>query len=293
MIGLGSNRLTCCRRGGMSVTQAGRGGMEWLAGGRLPRWAQWWLPYSRQAGEALKDAFTAAQWETIRDYGWQHPEIVPYVNENPIGGGMLAMYGSPNLAFCLDGQFKEANAWKDVIGGVTYTNNGATSIDMGWYFDGSSKMQHSGGVLYDGATSTIEFVVRRTRVQAEIIFAAGGTSNNDSIWMVYRGGTQMHFRNKANYTGYADRQTTGLKTTSLNVNYGIENFIDLSTSSMTGADIGTTADSVLCSRNTGSTLYFKGDLYAIRIYNRLLTKEEMLAHQRMDNERFNLGLSPS
>ena len=80
MIGLGSNRLTVCRRGGMSVTQAGKGGMEWLAGGRWPSWAQWWLPYSRQAGEALKDAFTAAQWQTIRDYGFAHPEIVGYMN---------------------------------------------------------------------------------------------------------------------------------------------------------------------------------------------------------------------
>ena len=287
MIGLGGNRLTVCRRGGMSVTQAGRGGMEWLAGGRSPLWAS---PYSAQATAALKAQFPT-QWPTIRDYGFAHPEIVPFVNENPIGGGMLAMYGSPNLAFCLDGQFKEANAWKDVIGGVTYNNNGATSIDMGWYFDGSSKMQHTGGVLYNSATSTIEFVLRRERVQSEIIFMGGGEHDDNNILMAYRGGTQMHFRNKADYTGYADRQTTGLKTTSLNVNYGIENFIDLSTSSLTGAGVMTTTDSVLCSRNTGSTLYFKGDLYAIRIYNRLLTKEEMLAHQRMDNERFNLGLS--
>ena len=79
MIGFGSNRLTCCRRGGMSVTQAGRGGMEWLAGGRTPLWAQWWLPYSRQAGEALKAAFPT-QWPTIRDYGFAHPEIVGYMN---------------------------------------------------------------------------------------------------------------------------------------------------------------------------------------------------------------------
>ena len=77
MIGLGSNRLTCCRRGGMSVTQAGRGGMEWLAGGRWPSWAS---PYSAQATAALKDAFTAAQWATIRDYGFAHPEIVGYMN---------------------------------------------------------------------------------------------------------------------------------------------------------------------------------------------------------------------
>ena len=78
MIGLGSNRLTVCRRGGMSVTQAGLGGMEWLAGGRGPSWAS---PYSAQATAALKDAFTAAQWQTIRDYGFAHPEDVEIVNQ--------------------------------------------------------------------------------------------------------------------------------------------------------------------------------------------------------------------
>ena len=76
MIGLGSNRLTVCRRGGMSVTQAGRGGMEWLAGGRRPRWAS---PYSAAATAALKAQFPT-QWPTIRDYGFAHPEIVPYMN---------------------------------------------------------------------------------------------------------------------------------------------------------------------------------------------------------------------
>ena len=76
MIGLGSNRLSVCRRGGMSVTQAGRGGMEWLAGGRRPRWSG---PYSAQATVALKAQFPT-QWPTIRDYGFAHPEIVGYMN---------------------------------------------------------------------------------------------------------------------------------------------------------------------------------------------------------------------
>lgn len=76
MIGLGSNRLTVCRRGGMSVTQAGRGGMEWLAGYREPSWAS---PYSAQATAALKAQFPT-QWPTIRDYGFAHPEIVGYMN---------------------------------------------------------------------------------------------------------------------------------------------------------------------------------------------------------------------
>ena len=81
MIGLGSNRLTCCRRGGMSVTQAGRGGMEWLAGGRVPSWAS---PYSAAATAALKAQFSAEQWATIRDYGFAHPALVPFINEDPM-----------------------------------------------------------------------------------------------------------------------------------------------------------------------------------------------------------------
>ena len=75
MIGLGSNRLTVCRRGGMSVTQAGRGGMEWL-GYHVPLWSS---PYSAQATAALKAQFPT-QWATIRDYGFAHPEIVGYMN---------------------------------------------------------------------------------------------------------------------------------------------------------------------------------------------------------------------
>ena len=79
MIGLGSNRLTIARRGGMSVTQAGRGGMEWLAGGRMPDWV---TPYSAQATAALKQNYST-YWNDIRLYGFERPEIVPYVNEDP------------------------------------------------------------------------------------------------------------------------------------------------------------------------------------------------------------------
>ena len=90
MIGLGSNRLSVCRRGGMSVTQAGRGGMEWL-GVRDPIWAQWWLPYSRQAGEALKEQFPN-DWVAIRTFGFENPQYVPYINQYPmIAGSMVEL----------------------------------------------------------------------------------------------------------------------------------------------------------------------------------------------------------
>ena len=79
MIGFGSNRLTVCRRGGMSVTQAGRGGMEWLAGGRGPSWAS---PYSAAATVWILNNY-GDQWQAIKQYGHDYPEVVPYVNATP------------------------------------------------------------------------------------------------------------------------------------------------------------------------------------------------------------------
>ena len=92
MIGLGSNRLTIARRGGMSVTQAGKGGMEWL-GVRYPSWA---TPYSAAATAALVAQFPT-QWPTIRDYGFAHPEIVPWVNDNPLRWGYIIANYTANL----------------------------------------------------------------------------------------------------------------------------------------------------------------------------------------------------
>ena len=54
--------------------------MEWLAGGRMPSWAS---PYSAQATAALLAQFPT-QWPTIRDYGFAHPALVPFINEDPM-----------------------------------------------------------------------------------------------------------------------------------------------------------------------------------------------------------------
>ena len=141
MIGLGSNRLTVCRRGGMSVTQAGKGGMEWLAGDRDPIWAS---PYSAAATAALKAQFPT-QWPTIRDYGFAHPEIVGYMNAyapedakiayslvEGIGGRKITPIGNAyfktgykangNTGFYID-FYSKADASMCVFGGRTAHDN--------------------------------------------------------------------------------------------------------------------------------------------------------------------------
>lgn len=105
MIGLGSNRLTVCRRGGMSVTQAGRGGMEWL-GVRMPSWAS---PYSAQATAYLQQHY-AAYWSEIADYGKRNPTMVPYIDEDPDLVCSLMNVGKVRYLIddstaCIDSQF--------------------------------------------------------------------------------------------------------------------------------------------------------------------------------------------
>ena len=85
MIGLGTNRLSASRLAGLREARQFRNG-QWLEG-----LGSWFSPYSAAATRALKAAFPN-DWEAIRDYGWEHPEIVPYVNDNPTIGLFAATY---------------------------------------------------------------------------------------------------------------------------------------------------------------------------------------------------------
>ena len=166
MIGLGSNRLSVCRRGGMSVTQAGRGGMEWLAGGRMPSWSQWWLPYSRQAGEALKAQFPT-QWPTIRDYGFAHPEIVPYVNANPLGWGGY-------IAYCDALERIEFGSNGMIDTGIVGGSNICTYLDA--YVDGNVQWIIAGL----GSNSNLRYAVLNGASYTSVRFQYG-SYNNTSI----------------------------------------------------------------------------------------------------------------
>ena len=66
-------RETIRRRGGLELTSRVAGGL-WVVGKRTKT-----SPYNAAATAALMAAFPG-QWPTIRDYGWQHEEIVGYMN---------------------------------------------------------------------------------------------------------------------------------------------------------------------------------------------------------------------
>ena len=83
MIGLGTNRLSASRLAGLREARQFRNG-QWLEGA-----GSWFSPYSAAATMALKAAFPA-QWAIIRDYGWEHPEIVGYMNAYAVEDAKIA-----------------------------------------------------------------------------------------------------------------------------------------------------------------------------------------------------------
>ena len=151
MIGLGSNRLTVCRRGGMSVTQIGSGGMRLVAS-----------PYSAQATAALKDAFTAAQWATIRDYGFRHPEIVGYMNAYAPEDAKIAY------------SLVEGIGTRWIVGtGTQYINLGSSiSNSNGAYF----KAKFMPTAFYPGSVSQGYYGVVGENSNPQIAFYADGWS---------------------------------------------------------------------------------------------------------------------
>ena len=77
MIGLGTNRLSASRLAGLREARQFRNG-QWLEGR-----GSWFSPYSAAATAALKRNFPS-YWSDIMDYGFRNPNMVPWINEDPM-----------------------------------------------------------------------------------------------------------------------------------------------------------------------------------------------------------------
>ena len=277
MIGLGSNRLTVCRRGGMSVTQAGRGGMEWLAGGRGVS------PYSAQATAALKAQFPT-QWPTIRDYGFAHPEIVPYVNANPLCAAIWCCYVQDGLVFQMDCDYEcSAAKWKDVRSAIEFIGSGVTLADGVPTFNGSASYLRSGGSNHAASTHTIEIVFNPTEIGYTHIYSEGDQGAviasylGNGSFINSMGSGPIAWNNTAQMNAITTISAAGSARAYANITALASKGVGDYWSSGGTCRIG--------ARATGAN-GFKGKIYAIRIYNRLLTEQEILANQAIDLQRW-------
>ena len=199
------------------------------------------------------------------------------------------------LVFELDGMNKgsTADSWTDLIGGLVFTNNGATSIPNGWMISNSSSnntLRNSDTINWDRTTSTIEVVYSTETESAQLIFSP---STSGSITMGLSSGSQFAISNESSSSNKvlnSPINIRGTHTVSLNINCGVIDINNSMTVSSENLYFESGDYNDIGGMSTSSTNSFNGNIYAIRIYNRLLTEQEMTQNQRVDNVRFGLGL---
>ena len=216
-------------------------------------------------------------------------------------------YTQNGLVFALDGIYKggNANAWTDLIGGEVFENHGAVANANHWAFDGTDDYLGGWGETeldFDPADCTIEIAFRSdsSTVQGAGFICHLATQTTATMNCIYANVIPGYI-NGVYLNGTSNVWAWSYITTNcvlaINGARGYANSTALSslgaphwTGNYQGRYIGTTTDYTK-STPTFNKGFFRGEIYAIRIYNRQLTEVEMKADQANDNTRFNLGIT--
>lgn len=194
-------------------------------------------------------------------------------------------YVQDGLVLWLDGIDKgeENNAWVDKINGHSFINNGAIFNPDHIYLDGASFLQNSSFDGISAGVGTIEVVCEfENFASTSVLFM--GKSGCLSLGVYQQRYCWSAGVSYATYGG----GSAAAGSISISGARALRNGLALTASS---ADnwTGPNPYNWIGRRNSGS--YFKGKVYCIRIYNRQLTMDEVMANLSIDNARFNLGLT--
>lgn len=236
----------------------------------------------------------------------------------PSAGGDISDYVQDGLAFHLDGINKGgvADQWTDLIDGVDFPNHGAVALKNGWEFNGMAAWMG-----YSDPSKSLDFYGENCTLEVcfeDTLLNQGAGSNNAGMFLCAFGvqtdtGSNatnpiymntVHNANGTKYINgvYAGRtenvwmdnliDTVANNTVSINRSRALHNGIGLESlnathwaSSAGGRTIGAQNHG-----RHGIMQFATGKIYSIRIYDRLLTAEEIIQNQKVDNVRFNLNI---
>lgn len=211
-------------------------------------------------------------------------------------------YIQDGLVFWLDGIDKGASdgTWVDLIGGkiANPSNTGISLISNGDSFErhGSTYnyfiLNSSLYMPYNNYTLEVCFDIVGNDTTRTLIKGTIGTPPTKClVWANNNIGYSRYGRNIYNYTDKYGAARSGKsarygmpKTISIGKDVCVSDYVELSTQGEYGV-YGSVSDCVIFGDNCD------GKIYSIRVYNRILTLEEMLHNQQIDNKRFNLGLN--
>ena len=205
-------------------------------------------------------------------------------------------YIKNGLIFQLDGYDASSGSWTERIGNREFTLTDCTvDANHGVVFNGTSSQGINYSSKFTGQTIEAAIKINSDSLNKwHIIFGQRSVRNEENIilyltdnyriatratdlWETQRYFVYQRIMTMSTYQDGSDARVNGSATTSQSANLAQFQYAD---------------DLLLIGhRSLTSTIYFNGVIYAIRIYDRKLTVDEMLHNQRLDNKRFDLGLT--
>lgn len=270
---------------------------------------------SAEQGKNLKIALESLRTALANlAYGGTAPKF-PW-DEEVIPEGDISNYVQNGLVFHLDGINKGNNsdAWTDLIGGVDFPNHGASAEEKGWDLDGQSSWlgydTNSYNLPFSMENCTIEVcfydkaINQGTGVPGSTAFLCSfgsqsdaGTNQTNGAYVNLCDSSDTKYINGCYLDGttnvYADSLVDSVAANTLSINKGAALHNGQALSSLGRNHWANVKGGRLIgvqNHTRGKQNYFNGKIYAIRVYNRILTPAEMLHNQHVDNARFNLDL---
>lgn len=193
-------------------------------------------------------------------------------------------YIQDGLVFQLDGIDKGNDAWIDRKGQKEFVLHNVVTNSNNMEFNGTNSYAECSSTLgYDSATHTLEVVWEGNKVTGVPFF--GGPTSAELCLLPQ--GTPLRRLSFGTGMNFIVNQPDELKMISANADNIIYNAGWIGTSAELEANASYNQTVASVGRYKLSN-YFRGKIYAIRVYNRKLSALEMLQNQLIDIERFGL-----
>ena len=212
-------------------------------------------------------------------------------------------YVRDGLIFFLDGLNRGgvSGKWTDVVGGKTFDLvGGYVEHDSYVHFGNSSYGVYDWAISdnFDGETGEFVLSGLSDSTTGQGIFLQPITDGKVGYSVYHRGGNWWFEINGARHIPYVVQTGATSKTTISTQGYtnalGVQNAQEIPRNGNSNYWNGnSTGKTYLAARVISAAPYqfYEGGVYAVRIYNRKLTRAEVLNNQRLDNIRYNLGLN--
>lgn len=175
----------------------------------------------------------------------------------------------------------------EITNGVTFTNSGSTASSYGT-FSKKVSVLYNVGTIESVTTLNATEVTGRTLMSMEDYGSLGGSvaSSGTDGYPVSR-----YYNSNGDVSAYkfTNLQPTVKLIISANNDYAYCNGSE-GTKYNTGSPF-TPGSGLYLARKGNTSNLFAGTIHAIRIYNRKLSREEMLHNQALDNIRYSMGLT--